>query len=154
VLTGLRRAWQGSLIMNPLLPMGPKHTGRDEADHWLDLGAELISFGRAFTRAGQSQGSRSGRSVSRRQRPHGPLRMRVDHAAVEPARQRSLFLAVWHSRPEPGQDRDTAVDRWTLNRLSETANSVKTARPSPGSWAWPADEVSGHRFSWCRSAHR
>ncbi|MEV6207927.1 alkene reductase [Kitasatospora sp. NPDC051914] len=48
VLSGLRRAWQGPLIMNPVLPMGPKHTGRDEADHWLGLGAELISFGRAF----------------------------------------------------------------------------------------------------------
>ncbi|MFJ3806511.1 alkene reductase [Streptomyces sp. NPDC090073] len=48
VLAGLRRAWPGTLIMNPVLPMGPKHTGRDEADHWLDLGAELISFGRAF----------------------------------------------------------------------------------------------------------
>ena len=48
VLTGLRRAWPGTLIMNPTLPMGPKQTGRAEADHWLDLGADLISFGRAF----------------------------------------------------------------------------------------------------------
>lgn len=48
VLIGLRRAWPGTLIMNPVLPMGPKQTGRAEADHWLGLGADLISFGRAF----------------------------------------------------------------------------------------------------------
>ncbi|MGO4750924.1 alkene reductase, partial [Streptomyces sp. 2MCAF27] len=48
VLVGLRRAWPNTLIMNPVLPMGPKQTGRTEADHWLGLGAELISFGRAF----------------------------------------------------------------------------------------------------------
>ncbi|WP_049564121.1 alkene reductase [Streptomyces sp. SBT349] len=48
VLLGLRRAWPGALIMNPVLPMGPKQTGRAEADHWLGLGADLISFGRAF----------------------------------------------------------------------------------------------------------
>jgi N-ethylmaleimide reductase len=48
VLVGLRRAWPGTLIMNPVLPMGPKQTGRADADHWLGLGAELISFGRAF----------------------------------------------------------------------------------------------------------
>ncbi|MGY0058854.1 alkene reductase [Streptomyces sp. LZ34] len=48
MLVGLRRAWPGTLIMNPVLPMGPKQTGRTEADHWLGLGADLISFGRAF----------------------------------------------------------------------------------------------------------
>ncbi|MEU6455307.1 alkene reductase [Streptomyces sp. NPDC047065] len=48
VLVGLRRAWPGALIMNPVLPMGPKQAGRDEADHWLGLGADLISFGRGF----------------------------------------------------------------------------------------------------------
>ncbi|KAA0940417.1 alkene reductase [Streptomyces apricus] len=48
VLVQLRRAWPGTLVMNPALPMGPKQVGRSEADHWLDLGAELISFGRAF----------------------------------------------------------------------------------------------------------
>lgn len=48
VLLGLRRAWPGTLVMNPVLPMGPKQTGRTDADHWLDLGAELISFGRGF----------------------------------------------------------------------------------------------------------
>ncbi|MEU3185447.1 alkene reductase [Streptomyces sp. NPDC006923] len=48
VLVGLRRAWPGALIMNPVLPMGAKQTGRDDADRWLGLGADLISFGRAF----------------------------------------------------------------------------------------------------------
>ncbi|MFF2518356.1 alkene reductase [Streptomyces sp. NPDC058086] len=48
VLVALRRAWPGTLVMNPVLPMGPKQTSRDDADHWLGLGADLISFGRAF----------------------------------------------------------------------------------------------------------
>ncbi|MFE1924297.1 alkene reductase [Streptomyces asoensis] len=47
-LLGLRRVWPGTLVMNPVLPLGPKQTGRAEADHWLGLGADLISFGRAF----------------------------------------------------------------------------------------------------------
>ncbi len=48
VLLELRRLWPGTLIVNPTVPMGPKQTGRSEADHWLGLGADLISFGRAF----------------------------------------------------------------------------------------------------------
>ncbi|MGW3285207.1 alkene reductase [Streptomyces sp. NPDC001002] len=48
LLVALRRVWPGTLVMNPTLPMGPKQTGRDDADHWLGLGADLISFGRAF----------------------------------------------------------------------------------------------------------
>lgn len=48
VLVALRRAWPGTLVMNPVFPLGPKQTGRDDADHWLALGADLISFGRAF----------------------------------------------------------------------------------------------------------
>ncbi|WP_329375003.1 alkene reductase [Streptomyces sp. NBC_01483] len=48
LLVALRRAWPSALIMNPVLPMGPKQTSRDDADHWLGLGADLISFGRAF----------------------------------------------------------------------------------------------------------
>ncbi|WP_370961594.1 alkene reductase [Amycolatopsis sp. cg9] len=48
VLLRLRRAWPGTLVVNPTVPMGPKQTGRAEADHWLGLGADLISFGRAF----------------------------------------------------------------------------------------------------------
>ncbi|MET9790091.1 alkene reductase [Streptomyces canus] len=47
-LLDLRRVWPGVLVMNPVLPMGAKQAGRSEADHWLGLGAELISFGRAF----------------------------------------------------------------------------------------------------------
>ncbi|MER6693794.1 alkene reductase, partial [Streptomyces minutiscleroticus] len=35
-------------IVNPVLPMGPKQADRAAADHWLGLGADLISFGRAF----------------------------------------------------------------------------------------------------------
>ncbi len=38
----------GALIVNPTLPTGPKQTGRSEFDHWLGLGADLVSFGRAF----------------------------------------------------------------------------------------------------------
>src|SRR5207248_171687 len=45
VLLGLRRAWSGTLVMNPVYPMGPKQAGRDDADHWLAQGADLISFG-------------------------------------------------------------------------------------------------------------
>lgn len=48
ILVALRQAWPGTLVMNPVLPMGPKQTSRDDADHWLGLGADLISFGRAF----------------------------------------------------------------------------------------------------------
>jgi N-ethylmaleimide reductase len=48
VLLELRRRWPGTLVVNPVVPMGPKQTGRAEADHWLGLGADLISFGRAF----------------------------------------------------------------------------------------------------------
>ncbi|RDG34829.1 alkene reductase [Streptomyces corynorhini] len=48
VLLGLRRAWPGTLVMNPVFPMGPKQTGRADADRWLGLGADLIGFGRSF----------------------------------------------------------------------------------------------------------
>ncbi|MEU9559665.1 alkene reductase [Streptomyces fumanus] len=44
----LRKTWPGTLIVNPTMPLGPTRTGRAEADHWLDLGADLIAFGRAF----------------------------------------------------------------------------------------------------------
>ncbi|MBP0459723.1 alkene reductase [Streptomyces montanisoli] len=48
VLIALRRVWPTALVVNPTLPMGPKQTGRDDADRWLGLGADLVSFGRAF----------------------------------------------------------------------------------------------------------
>ncbi|MGV9451613.1 alkene reductase [Streptomyces sp. NPDC003635] len=47
-LLDLRRSWPGTLVMNPVLPLGAKQTGRADADRWLGLGADLISFGRAF----------------------------------------------------------------------------------------------------------
>lgn len=48
-LTGLRRAWPGTLIVNPSDPTpGAARADRKSADHWLGLGADLISFGRAF----------------------------------------------------------------------------------------------------------
>ncbi|WP_432908505.1 hypothetical protein ACQP1S_19180 [Micromonospora matsumotoense] len=47
VLRGLREVWPGTLIMNPVLPMGPRQTDRAAADRWLGWGADLISFGRA-----------------------------------------------------------------------------------------------------------
>jgi N-ethylmaleimide reductase len=47
-LVGLRRTWDGPLIVNPTFPMGPRRTDRESADRWLALGADLISFGRAF----------------------------------------------------------------------------------------------------------
>jgi len=34
--------------MNPVMPMGAKQTDLAAAERWLGLGAELISFGRAF----------------------------------------------------------------------------------------------------------
>ncbi|MEV4241201.1 MULTISPECIES: alkene reductase [unclassified Nocardia] len=47
-LVGLRRAWSGPLIVNPSIPGGAVPTDRKAAEHWLDLGADVISFGRAF----------------------------------------------------------------------------------------------------------
>lgn len=47
-LVGLRRSWPGALMVNPTVPMGPKRTDHAAADHWLALGADLVSFGRAF----------------------------------------------------------------------------------------------------------
>lgn len=48
ILLRLRRAWPGTMIVNPVFPMGPRQTGREDAQRWLGLGADLISFGRAF----------------------------------------------------------------------------------------------------------
>lgn len=48
LLVELRRAWPGTLVMNPVFPLGPKIADRASADHWLGLGADLISFGRSF----------------------------------------------------------------------------------------------------------
>jgi N-ethylmaleimide reductase len=43
VLVDLHRVWPGTLVMNPSSPMGPIATDRAAADHWLALGADLIS---------------------------------------------------------------------------------------------------------------
>lgn len=47
-LVELRRVWPGTLIVNPSNPTSPEQSDRKAADHWLHLGADLISFGRAF----------------------------------------------------------------------------------------------------------
>ncbi|MDT9592994.1 alkene reductase [Nocardioides zeae] len=51
----LRRRWSGTFMVNPSTwtqrggaPYGPVPTNRESADHWLGLGADLISFGRAY----------------------------------------------------------------------------------------------------------
>lgn len=48
LLVELRRAWPGTMIVNPVHPASPTPADRTAADQWLDLGADLISFGRAF----------------------------------------------------------------------------------------------------------
>ncbi|MFD3427593.1 alkene reductase [Nocardia fluminea] len=48
ILVGLRREWPGTMIVNPSKPLGATPTDRKAADHWLGLGADVISFGRAF----------------------------------------------------------------------------------------------------------
>jgi N-ethylmaleimide reductase len=47
-LRALRKAWPGTLIVNPVVPFAPAPADRAAADHWLALGADLISFGRGF----------------------------------------------------------------------------------------------------------
>lgn len=51
----LRRQWSGTFMVNPSTwtqrgasPYGPVPTNRESADRWLGLGADLISFGRAY----------------------------------------------------------------------------------------------------------
>lgn len=48
VLVDLRRAWPATLIVNPVHPMSSQQADRTAADHWLGLGADLVSFGRAY----------------------------------------------------------------------------------------------------------
>lgn len=54
-LLDLRKRWDGTMIVNPsswlgrgTSPFGATPTNRDAADRWLGLGADLISFGRAY----------------------------------------------------------------------------------------------------------
>ncbi len=48
LLVELRRAWEGIMVVNPVHPASPTPAARADADRWLDLGADAISFGRAF----------------------------------------------------------------------------------------------------------
>jgi N-ethylmaleimide reductase len=48
VLLGMRRAWQGPFVVNPSVPMGPVRVEREAAERWVRLGADLVSFGRAY----------------------------------------------------------------------------------------------------------
>jgi N-ethylmaleimide reductase len=48
VVVGLRHVWPGTFVVNPSMPMAALRTDRAAAEHWLGLGADLISFGRAF----------------------------------------------------------------------------------------------------------
>ena len=41
-------SWPGAFIVNPSYPQGPARSDKTAADHWLSLGADLISFGRAY----------------------------------------------------------------------------------------------------------
>ncbi|MFB6718765.1 alkene reductase [Kribbella sp. NPDC056345] len=47
-LRTLRDLWPGTLIINPGPVLGPGQTRPSDADYWLQRGADLISFGRAF----------------------------------------------------------------------------------------------------------
>lgn len=51
----LRKRWDGTLIVNPSswlarggAAFGPRPTDRESAERWLGLGADLVSFGRAY----------------------------------------------------------------------------------------------------------
>ncbi|MGV9214350.1 alkene reductase [Micromonospora sp. RB23] len=48
VLLGLRRAWPGTLIINPSAANSPAAATRHDAERWLGHGADLISLGRAY----------------------------------------------------------------------------------------------------------
>ncbi|WP_127506388.1 alkene reductase [Actinoplanes solisilvae] len=48
LFAGLRRAWPGTLIVNPSMPTDPALSSRLDAECWMAKGADLISLGRAF----------------------------------------------------------------------------------------------------------
>ncbi|GAA2111995.1 alkene reductase [Kitasatospora saccharophila] len=48
VLLRLRETWPGTLIVSPSMPGGPRPAGMADAERWLELGADLIAFGRGF----------------------------------------------------------------------------------------------------------
>ncbi|MBE1531934.1 alkene reductase [Actinomadura algeriensis] len=47
-LMGLRKAWPGTLIMNPVAPSDPVPATREQGERWLANGADLVSYGRAY----------------------------------------------------------------------------------------------------------
>ena len=47
-LLGLRDAWDGTMIINPGHPGNPTPAGAKDAAYWLERGADVISFGRAY----------------------------------------------------------------------------------------------------------
>lgn len=48
VVLPLRKAWPGVMIVNPTDPTRQRWVDRSAAERWLGLGADLISFGRAY----------------------------------------------------------------------------------------------------------
>ncbi|TDC79524.1 alkene reductase [Streptomyces hainanensis] len=48
LLPALRKAWPGTLIVNPGGQIGPRETDLAAGERWLAAGADLIGFGRAF----------------------------------------------------------------------------------------------------------
>jgi N-ethylmaleimide reductase len=48
VLAALRKAWPGTLVINPGGQRGPAATDQAAGEHWLSQGADLISFARAY----------------------------------------------------------------------------------------------------------
>lgn len=48
ILVAMRHAWKGTLIVNPAVPHSPAFADKAAGEHWLGLGADLISYGRTF----------------------------------------------------------------------------------------------------------
>ncbi|MDF2255995.1 alkene reductase [Streptantibioticus ferralitis] len=48
VLIALRKAWPGAFIINPGGQIGPKPTDQAIGEHWLNQGADLVGYGRAY----------------------------------------------------------------------------------------------------------
>lgn len=48
ILLQMRQAWSGPFMVNPSVPMQGERVEREAAERWLGLGADLVSFGRAY----------------------------------------------------------------------------------------------------------
>ncbi|MFD7663578.1 alkene reductase [Streptomyces sp. NPDC059788] len=48
LLVALRKAWPTAFILNPGGQIGPREGDQETGEHWLGLGADLISYGRAY----------------------------------------------------------------------------------------------------------